>query len=143
MNNREKFKEAIINKYGYHNFTIDDAKAICESIGLTDSQYKTIYTHVMRHVKVDKGIYAFPKSHTFGTGQKSVKISPEVVKAAKKKTLKSDMDVISSTDEIVEKWEKKAKQLRLLLKNQKLYRNLWLKQNQLPFLLFQRATLNM
>jgi len=59
MNNREKFKEAIINKYGYHNFTIDDAKAICESIGLTDSQYKTIYTHVMRHVKVDKGIYAF------------------------------------------------------------------------------------
>jgi len=109
MNNREKFKEAIINKYGYHNFTIDDAKAICESIGLTDSQYKTIYTHVMRHVKVDKGIYAFPKSHTFGTGQKSVKISPEVVKAAKKKTLKSDMDVISSTDEIVEKWEKKAK----------------------------------
>ena len=28
MNNREKFKEAIINKYGYHNFTIDDAKAI-------------------------------------------------------------------------------------------------------------------
>ena len=109
MNNREKFKEAIINKYGYHNFTIDDAKAICESIGLTDSQYKTIYTHVMRHVKVDKGIYAFPKSHTFGTGQKSVKISPEVVKAAKKKTLKSDMDVISSTDEVAQKWEKKAK----------------------------------
>ena len=88
MNNREKFKEAIINKFGNENFTIPDAKSICEKIGLTDSQYKTIYTHVMRHIKIDKGIYAFPKSHTFGTGQKSVKISPEVVKAQKRKLLK-------------------------------------------------------
>jgi len=112
MNNREKFKEAIINKFGNENFTIPDAKSICEKIGLTDSQYKTIYTHVMRHIKIDKGIYAFPKSHTFGTGQKSVKISPEVVKAAKKKTLKSDMDVISSTDEVAEKWNKKAKEAK-------------------------------
>ena len=112
MNNREKFKEAIINKYGYHNFTIDDAKAICESIGLTDSQYKTIYTHVMRHVKVDKGIYAFPAEHTFGSGKKTVKVSPAVVKAEKKKTLQSDMDVISSTDEVAQKWEKKAKEAK-------------------------------
>ena len=112
MNNREKFKEAIINKFGDSNFNTDDAKAVCKSIGLTDSQYKTIYTHVMRHVKVDKGIYAFPSAHAFGSGKKTVKVSPEVVKAAKKKTLKSDMDVISSTDEVAQKWETKAKEAK-------------------------------
>ena len=95
MNNREKFKEAIINKFGNGNFSIDDAKAGCESIGLTDSQYKTIYTHVMRHVKIDKGIYAFSTDHHFGSGAKTVKASPAVVKAAKKKTLKSDLDIIN------------------------------------------------
>jgi hypothetical protein len=41
----------------------------------------------MRHVKVAKGIYAFPADHHFGTGQKTVKASPAVVKAEKKKTL--------------------------------------------------------
>ena len=112
MNNREKFKEAIINKFGDSNFNTDEAKAVCKSIGLTDSQYKTIYTHVMRHVKVDKGIYAFPSAHAFGSGKKTIKVSPAVVKAEKKKTLQSDMDVISSTDEVAQKWEKKAKEAK-------------------------------
>ena len=107
MNNRERFKEAVVKKYGNDNFSTDEAKAVCESIGLTDSQYKTIYTHVMRHIKVDKGIYAFPKSHTFGSGTKSVKVSPAVVKAEKKKTLKSDMDVVNER-ETAEYWDKKA-----------------------------------
>ena len=112
MNNREKFKEAIVKIFDNSQFTTDDAKAVCQKIGLTDSQYKTIYTHVMRHVKVAKGIYAFPAEHTFGSGKKIVKASPEVVKAAKKKTLQSDMDVISSTDEVAQKWEKKAKEAK-------------------------------
>ena len=99
MNNREKFKEAVVKKYGKNPFTTVEAKAVCEGLGFTDSQYKTIYTHVMRHVKVDKGIYAFPTDHHFGSGQKTVKASPAVVKAEKKKTLQSDMDVISSTYE--------------------------------------------
>ena len=95
MNNREKFKEAVVKKYGNGNFTTDEAKAVCEKIGFTESQYKTIYTHVMRHVKVDKGIYAFSTDHHFGSGAKTVKASPAVVKAAKKKTLKSDLDIIN------------------------------------------------
>ena len=106
MNNRERFKEAVVKIFDDSQFTTDDAKAVCTKIGLTDSQYKTIYTHVMRHVKVAKGIYAFPKDHSFGSGKKTVKASPEVVKAAKKKTLKSDMDVISDTNEVAQKWEK-------------------------------------
>jgi len=117
MNNREKFKEAIIKKFGNMNFTKVSAKAIAEEIGLNESQFRTISTHVLRHVKVDKGIYAFPKEHTFGTGKKNVKASPEVVKAAKKKTLKSDMDVISSTDEVAQKWEKKAEKAKALYEN--------------------------
>ena len=95
MNNREKFKEAVVKKYGNGNFTTDEAKAVCEKIGFTESQYKTIYTHVMRHVKIDKGIYAFAGDHHFGSGAKTVKASPAVVKAAKKKTLKSDLDIIN------------------------------------------------
>ena len=95
MNNREKFKEAVVKKFGNGNFTTDEAKAVCEKIGFTESQYKTIYTHVMRHVKVDKGIYAFSTDHYFGSGAKTVKASPAVVKAEKKKTLKSDLDIIN------------------------------------------------
>ena len=95
MNNREKFKEAVVKKYGNNTFTTDEAKAVCEKIGFTESQYKTIYTHVMRHVKVDKGIYAFSADHHFGSGVKTVKASPAVVKAEKKKTLKSDLDIIN------------------------------------------------
>ena len=112
MNNREKFKEAIIKKFGNMNFTKVSAKAIAEEIGLNESQFRTISTHVLRHVKVDKGIYAFPAEHTFGSGKKTVKASPAVVKAEKKKTLQSDMDVISSTDEVAQKWEKKAKEAK-------------------------------
>ncbi len=108
MNNREKFKEAVVKKYGNGNFTTVEAKAVCGDIGFTESQYKTIYTHVMRHVKVDKGIYAFPADHHFGSGQKTVKASPAVVKAEKKKTLKSDLDIINepSVDPVAQKWEK-------------------------------------
>ena len=113
MNNREKFKEAIINKFSNGNFNTDDAKAVCESIGLTDSQYKTIYTHVMRHVKIDKGIYAFPAEHSFGSGKKTVKVSPAVVKAEKKKTLQSDLDIINEpVDAVAKKWEKKAQEAK-------------------------------
>ena len=95
MNNREKFKEAVVKKFGNGNFTTDEAKAVCEKIGFTESQYKTIYTHVMRHVKVDKGIYAFSTDHYFGSGAKTVKASPAVVKAEKKKTLKNDLEIIN------------------------------------------------
>ena len=112
MNNREKFKEAIIKKFGNMNFTKVSAKAIAEEIGLNESQFRTISTHVLRHVKVDKGVFAFPADHVFGSGKKTIKVSPETVKAEKKKTLQSDMDVISSTDEVAEKWEKKAKEAK-------------------------------
>ena len=113
MNNREKFKEAAVKKYDNGQFTIADAKAICEGLGFTESQYKTIYTHVMRHVKVDKGIYAFSADHHFGTGQKTVKPSPVVVKAEKKKTLQSDLDIINEpVDPVAQKWEKKSKEAK-------------------------------
>ena len=112
MNNREKFKEAILAKYGDTNFTKENAKSISDEIGLTESQFRTISTHVLRHVKIAKGIFAFPADHVFGSGKKTVKASPETVKAEKKKTLQSDMDVISSTDEVAQKWEKKAKEAK-------------------------------
>ena len=50
MNNREKFKEAIVKIFDNSQFTTDDAKAVCTKIGLTDSQYKTIYTLSLIHI---------------------------------------------------------------------------------------------
>ena len=99
MNNREMFKEAILKKFGNENFLKVDAKAICDKLGFTDSQFKTISTHVLRHIKVDKGIFAFPTDHAFGSGKRKVKSSPEVVKASKKKTLKSDLAVINEAEQ--------------------------------------------
>ena len=68
-------------------------------MGFTESQFKTISTHVLRHIKVDKGIFAFPTDHAFGSGKRKVKSSPEVVKASKKKTLKSDLAVINEAEQ--------------------------------------------
>ena len=99
MNNREMFKEAILKKFGNENFLKVDAKAICDKLGFTESQFKTISTHVLRHIKVDKGIFAFPTDHAFGSGKRKVKSSPEVVKASKKKTLKSDLAVINEVEQ--------------------------------------------
>ena len=93
------FKEAILKKFGNENFLKVDAKAICDKLGFTDSQFKTISTHVLRHIKVDKGIFAFPTDHAFGSGKRKVKSSPEVVKASKKKTLKSDLAVINEAEQ--------------------------------------------
>ena len=99
MNIREMFKEAILKKFGNENFLKVDAKAICDKLGFTESQFKTISTHVLRHIKVDKGIFAFPTDHAFGSGKRKVKSSPEVVKASKKKTLKSDLAVINEVEQ--------------------------------------------
>ena len=93
------FKEAILKKFGNENFLKVDAKAICDKLGFTESQFKTISTHVLRHIKVDKGIFAFPTDHAFGSGKRKVKSSPEVVKASKKKTLKSDLAVINEVEQ--------------------------------------------
>ena len=93
------FKEAILKKFGNENFLKVDAKAICDKLGFTESQFKTISTHVLRHIKVDKGIFAFPTDHAFGSGKRKVKSSPEVVKASKKKTLKSDLAVINEAEQ--------------------------------------------
>jgi hypothetical protein len=95
MNNREKFKEAIVKKYGDKKFTTDQAKDVCKAVGLTDSQFKTINAHVLRHIKIEKGVFAFSSDHHFGSGQKTVKKTEAVIKAEKKKTLKKDQEVLN------------------------------------------------
>ena len=95
MNNREKFKEAIVKKYGNKKFTTDQAKDACKAVGLTDSQFRTINAHVLRHIKIEKGVFAFPSDHHFGSGQKVVKKTEAVIKAEKKKVLKKDQEVLN------------------------------------------------
>ena len=118
MNNREKFKEAIVKIFDNSKFTTDDAKAVCTKIGLTDSQYKTIYTHVMRHVKVAKGIYAFPADHHFGSGQKTVKVSPAVVKAESRKHSKVIWTLLMIQMLLPRNGKRKHKKQKHLLRNQ-------------------------
>jgi hypothetical protein len=95
MNNREKFKEAIVKKYGDKKFTTDQAKDVCKVVGLTDSQFRTINAHVLRHIKIEKGVFAFSSDHHFGSGQKTVKKTEAVIKAEKKKTLKKDQEILN------------------------------------------------
>ena len=95
MNNREKFKAEIVKKYGDKKFTTDQAKDACKVVGLTDSQFRTINAHVLRHIKIEKGVFAFSKDHHFGSGQKTVKKTEAVIKAEKKKTLKKDQEVLN------------------------------------------------
>jgi len=99
MNNREKFKAEIVKKYGDKKFTTEQAKDACKAVGLTDSQFRTINAHVLRHIKIEKGVFAFSKDHHFGSGQKTVKKTEAVIKAEKKKTLKKDQEVLN---EVVE-----------------------------------------
>ena len=95
MNNREKFKAEIVKKYGDKKFTTDQAKDACKAVGLTDSQFRTINAHVLRHIKIEKGVFAFSKDHHFGSGQKPVKKTEAVIKAEKKKVLKKDQEVLN------------------------------------------------
>ena len=95
MNNREKFKAEIVKKYGNKKFTTEQAKDACKAVGLTDSQFRTINAHVLRHIKIEKGVFAFSKDHHFGSGQKTVKKTEAVIKAEKKKTLKKDQEVLN------------------------------------------------
>ena len=95
MNNREKFKAEIVKKYGDKKFTTDQAKDACKAVGLTDSQFRTINAHVLRHIKIEKGVFAFSSEHHFGSGQKTVKKTEAVIKAEKKKTLKKDQEVLN------------------------------------------------
>ena len=36
MNNRERFKEAVVKKYGNDNFSTDEAKAVLHDVGRRD-----------------------------------------------------------------------------------------------------------
>ena len=95
MNNREKFKAEIVKKYGDKKCTTDQAMEACKAVGLTDSQFRTINAHVLRHIKIEKGVFAFSSEHHFGSGQKVVKKTEAVIKAEKKKTLKKDQEVLN------------------------------------------------
>ena len=99
---RVKFKDQIDKEFGAGNFTKDQAKDSAEKAGLNETEYKSIYTHVLRHFKVDKNMFSFG----------DIPAEVKVVEEKKKKTLQSDMDVISSTDEVAQKWEKKAKEAK-------------------------------
>ena len=96
---RVKFKDQIDKEFGAENFTKDQAKVSADKAGLSETEFKSIYTHVLRHFKVDKNVYCFGD------------IPPEVkeVKAEKQKILQSDLDIINApVDAVAQKWEKKA-----------------------------------
>ena len=83
---RIKFKEQIDKDFGKGNFTKDEAKVCAEKAGLTEVEFKSIATHVLRHFKVDKNVYSF------GDVPQDVKNAQTV----QKKTLKKDWDVLQN-----------------------------------------------
>ena len=90
---RIKFKEQIDKDFGKGNFTKEQAKICSVKAGLTEVEFKSIATHVLRHFKVDKNVYSF------GDVPQDVKNAQTV----QKKTLKKDWDVLVGDTEIIEK----------------------------------------
>ena len=90
---RVKFKEQIDKEFGKKNFTKDQAKASAEKAGLSETEFKSIYTHVLRHFKVDK--------NTFCVGDVPVEVKE--AKKEKKKVLQKDLDVINEPVEDTQK----------------------------------------
>ena len=86
---RINFKFQIDKDFGKGNFTKEEAKQCAEKAGLSETEFKSIATHVLRHFKVDKNVYSFGD------------VSPEVKNAQKvqKKTLKKDWDVLEGVPE--------------------------------------------
>ena len=90
---RIKFKEQIDKDFGKGNFTKDEAKQCAEKAGLSEVEFKSIATHVLRHFKVDKNVYSF------GDVPQDVKNAQTV----QKKTLQKDWDILAGDTEIIEK----------------------------------------
>ena len=86
---RIKFKEQIDKDFGKGNFTKDEAKVCAEKAGLTEIEFKSIATHVLRHFKVDKNVYSF------GDVPQDVKNAQTV----QKNTLKKDWDILAGVPE--------------------------------------------
>jgi len=85
---RIKFKEQIDKDFGKKNFTKEEAKQCAVKAGLTDTEFKSIATHVLRHFKVDKNVYCFGDVP-----------QQTVVKEEKKKTLKKDQAILNEAVE--------------------------------------------
>ena len=90
---RVKFKEQIDKEFGKKNFTKEQAKASAEKAGLSETEFKSIYTHVLRHFKVDKNTFCF--------GDVPVEVKED--KKEKKKVLQKDLDVINEPVEDTQK----------------------------------------
>ena len=97
---RIKFKEQIDNEFGIKQFTKEEAKASAIKAGLSETEFKSIYTHVLRHFKIDKNVFCFA----------DIPESEKIEKKDKKATLKKDVDIIS------QKWEKKADEAKASFK---------------------------
>lgn len=89
MTKREIFKNAIIKKYGNKQFTKEQAQEVCSKNGLNDSDFRSISSHVLRKIKVEKGVFSFSSEHSFGGNKKSSKVvtkkTPKVVTPKKTK----------------------------------------------------------
>ena len=89
MTKREIFKNAIIKKYGNKQFTKEQAQEVCSKNGLSDSDFRSITSHVLRKIKVEKGVFSFPADHAFGGSKKSSKVeTKKTSKVIKPKTTK-------------------------------------------------------
>ena len=86
---RINFKFQIDKDFGKGNFTKEEAKQCAEKAGLSETEFKSIATHVLRHFKVDKNVYSFGD------------VPPEVKNAQKvqKEALKKDWDVLVGVPE--------------------------------------------
>ena len=104
---KRAFKAEIQKVFGDKSFTVVEGKKALKNAGHPESKWDSIYLVLRKACNVGRGIYSISALNSSG-----VVVSTPTNSEQTKQAVKRDMDIISSTDEVAEKWEEKAKRAK-------------------------------
>jgi MoxR-like ATPase len=104
---KRAFKAEIQKVFGDKPFTVVEGKTALKNAGHPESKWDSIYLVLRKACNVGRGIYSI--GNLTGNG---VVVTTTTNSEQTKEALKRDMEIISSTDEVAEKWEEKAKRAK-------------------------------
>ena len=104
---KRAFKAEIQKVFGDKSFTVVEGKKALKNAGHPESKWDSIYLVLRKACNVGRGIYSISALNSSG-----VVVSTPTNSEQTKQAVKRDMDIISSTDEVAQKWETKAKEAK-------------------------------
>ena len=104
---KRAFKAEIQKVFGDKSFTVVEGRKALKNAGHPESKWDSIYLVLRKACNVGRGIYSISALNSSG-----VVVSTPTNSEQTKQAVKRDMDIISSTDEVAQKWETKAKEAK-------------------------------